>query len=313
MISIVFFGSDRYSAIVLQTLLDHPELHLSAVITDRSLPKDREQKIVPNPVESLAISHNINVSYYPTNNEEKDNLIDLIKSLTPTHGVAASFDHLIPAEIISLFPYGILNVHPSLLPQYRNVSPVQYAIAMGDIQTGVSVFKITPGIDNGKIIGQTVDKIGPEDTTPILSERLFPLGAQIVVDYLLTNKITQQPAYDNSQPLIFTRRLTRDSGYLEWPVIQELINNKPIESNITNNHLLKKRLEINPLIHNSSSIIHDLVRALTPWPGVWSLVPTSKGELRISIDSVKPEIKLKIAGKPKAISLNDFTNYYLNA
>jgi hypothetical protein len=70
------------------------------------------------------------------------------------------------------------------------------------------------------------------------------------------------------------------------------------------------RLQLSPTTHDLSPI-SDLLHSLTPWPGIWSLVPTKKGELRIALETVTPDITLKLAGKPKAISLKDFTKYYL--
>jgi methionyl-tRNA formyltransferase len=124
-------------------------------------------------------------------------------------------------------------------------------------------------------------------------------------------------------PLIFTKRLKRESGYIEWPVLQKLLANQPVDPSDTDNELLRLRLSpLRSTIHDSTSIIYDLLRALTPWPGVWSTVPTRKGELRISLvydlrsttclaarRVYDPQIL--IAGKPKPISLADFTKYYL--
>ena len=331
MTSLIFFGSDQYSAIVLSALLEHqktgkPENLL--VITDRPKPKDRDQVVEPNPVEKLAKAHNLKVFYYPTNSDEMNKFISHLESLSSLLessnfplGLCASFDHLIPKEIIVKFAGNLYNLHPSLLPQYRNVSPVQYAIALGDKETGITLFRISPTIDDGVIIAQVSEPILPTDTTPTLTSRLFSLGAQLFIE-AINNNFTFPPStiyHLPSTSLVFTKRLTRDSGFVEWPVLHKLLKNEPVSPSDTKNELLNLRLQKESIAHsNLESRIYllDLMRALNPWPTVWSLVPTKKGDLRISVlcDSYSipyTAYSILISGKPAPISLPDFTKYYL--
>jgi len=320
---LIFFGSDQYSAIVLDILLESKIYHLESVVTDHHHD--------PTPVEKLAVKHKLKVSYYPSNSDEMNNFIDLLKSnisnlesdQSPI-GLCASFDHLIPAEIIEKFHGNLYNLHPSLLPQYRNVSPVQYAIALGDKETGISLFRITTGIDNGEIIAQVSEPIHADDTTPTLTSRLFAKGAKLLQGSVLCNPSVSTPdnkgriLVEPTLPLIFTRRLTRESGFVEWPTLHKLLTNQPIEPSSTTNELLRLRLNKdkthNFKIVNCKLIIGDLLRSLTPWPSVWSLVPTKKGDLRLRLVEASAKTgssSILIAGKPSPISLSDFTKYYL--
>ncbi|MFH2085583.1 MAG: formyltransferase family protein [bacterium] len=268
------------------------------------------------PVEKLAIKHNLKVSYYP--------IFDHSLITKNTLGLCASFDHLLPTEIIQLFAGKLYNLHPSLLPQYRNVSPVQYAIALGDHETGITLFCISAGIDNGQIVAQVSEPILPTDTTPTLTSRLFEKGSQLYLNFLHTNKSTGTLENRNTRKPIFTHRLTRDSGHLEWPILQKLLANQLISPTNTKNELLSLRLgsdlkECAKPAESSAGrsdphgtlILHDLIRALTPWPGVWTTAPTKKGDLHLSIESVLPKLTVKLAGKPKPISYSDFNKYYL--
>jgi methionyl-tRNA formyltransferase len=268
-----------------------------------------DQHTDPSPVEKMAKEHNLKVAYYP---DFDHNLIT-----GDTLGLCASFDHLIPQEIIEKFGGNLYNLHPSLLPQYRNVSPVQYAIALGDTETGITLFRIAPTIDDGAIITQITEPIQPDDTTPTLTSRLFSLGAQLFLSFL--DNPTRIPTHHSearqSEGWIFTKRLTRASGYVEWSVLSKLLANQPITPAETTNQLLKLRLSkiesFGLIIDNWLLVINDLLRSLSPWPTLWSLVPSKKGELRITVESVLPEITLKIASKPNPISYVDFTKYYL--
>ncbi len=312
--SLIFFGSDQYSAIVLSSLIntDLRENGLTdlLIVTDPHTP--------PSPVEILANNHNLNVLYYPTNKDEMNNFVlhlsssfsHLESTLSPL-GLCASFDHLLPKNIIELFAGNLYNLHPSILPQYRNVSPVQYAIALGDKITGITLFRISPGIDDGEIIAHASEDIQPTDTTPTLTSRLFTLGAELFITATKTN-FARTGTLENgiTGELVFTHRLTRASGFIEWNVLFSLLNNTRVEPDSTTNELLRLRLsreEKNTSHLQSKSCVLDLAHALNPWPGIWSLVPSKKGELRISLT---PDLNILIAGKPKPISLSDFQKYY---
>ena len=286
---LIFFGSDQYSTVALNTILSNlpGDSRKVSVVTDKHEGG--------SPVDQLALKHKLPVSYYPT-------LPTITKD---TIGLCASFDHLIPPAIIQKFAGNLYNLHPSLLPQYRNVSPVQYALALGDKMTGITLFRISPGIDDGEIIAQASEPILASDTTATLTPRLFKKGAELFLQRTVLCKPdlpNKEPFFVNPDtPLIFTKRLKKDSGYIEWDVLHALLKNQPPKT--TSHNIL---LNLQP----TKSLDH-LLRALTPWPGIWSLVPSTKGDLRISLESVKPDITLKIAGKPKAITLKDFEKYYL--
>ena len=323
--SLIFFGSDRYSAVALSALL------ASGLYPLASLTVVTDHHEGGSPVEQLSLSHGLKPTYYPTTPEEKSKFIlhlssisSLLESGTPPLSLCASFDHLIPQDIIKFFGGNLYNLHPSLLPQYRNVSPVQYAIALGDQVTGITLFRISPGIDNGEIIAQAEEPILPEDTTATLTPRLFTKGAQLFIDFL-QGSVPCNPADDYkvrnlvAAPLIFTKRLTRNSGYIEWSILHQLLQNKAVALGESKNELLNLRLEREKTksSHLASSIyLLDLMRALNPWPTVWSLVPSKKGELRITLVHKGPlsspqTPRILLAGKPKPISYSDFAKYYL--
>ncbi|MEI6691021.1 MAG: formyltransferase family protein [bacterium] len=288
MTEIIFFGDDQYSAIVLKKLI----IHISnvSVVT---------KQFASNPVEELAKMYNLALSYYPE--------IPVIGK--NTLGVLASFGYILRPELINQFgENGILCLHPSLLPEYRGSTPAQHTIALGDATTGVTLFHLTSRVDEGKILAQTQDNILPEDTTPTLLTRLFSLGSSLLINWL-SGKSTLLSTNPNSQDNTYTRKFTRDTGYIEWQTLQKLINNQPILPKDTINQLLSFRLQKNPTNHTSTYLI-DLFRALTPWPGVWTVAKTNKGDVRLSVESVYPSIMVKIAGKPNAIVLSQFMRYY---
>ncbi len=295
---LIFFGSDRYSATVLNLLIASQQLAQISVVTDRGKPAKNSETLVPTEVEKLAKTHNLKVSYYPS--------IPVILNKN-TIGLCASWNHLLPTEIIDRFDGHLYNLHPSLLPQYRNVAPVPYAIALGDSVTGITLHRISEGIDNGEIVGQVSEPIQSADTAPILLHRLFAKGAQLFLDFL-QGSLPCNP-HLTASPLIFTSRLNSESGYIEWSVLQKLLSNTRVDPSETTNPLLRLRLTHNP----RGEILHDLIRGLTSWERVWTLAPSKKGELRLALISNSRSLipDVLISGKPKPISYSDFAQYYL--
>jgi len=310
MLNLIFFGSDQYSALVLKQLLDSSKVAINHVITTQPRPKGRKGIIEPNEVEKLAREQKLKVSYYPSNDDE---MIKFIKELeSNTIGLSASFPRLMPPKLLELFAGNIFNIHPSLLPQYRNVAPVPYALAMGDTVTGVSVFEIRSGIDSGPIVAQAKLEVDPTDTTPTLLNKLFTLGTDIFLRFLANPTdpdLTRSIPIMRSSDLIFTRKLTRESGFIEWPILDKLLNNKSVSYEESINPLINLRLAHHP--DRQSNIFHDLIRALDGYERVWTTAPTKKGNVDISLSMSDKKLLVLIPGKPKPILWNDFINSYI--
>jgi methionyl-tRNA formyltransferase len=191
--------------------------------------------------------------------------------------VLASFGIIIPKEVLEMFSLGIINVHPSLLPQYRGPTPGQTAILNGDKVTGVSIMKLDEEIDHGPILVQEKTEIEPPDTSASLYKRLFEQGAKILGEALpkyITGKLKLKDQ-DHSKAT-FTDHLIRDSGFVD-------INKPP-----------------------SKETLKRMIRAFYPWPGVWVKTKLNGQE---KIIKLLPEGKIKVEGK-NVMSLRDFANGY---
>ena len=281
MTKLYFFGSDQYSDTVLTYLRDHSD---------------------------FSITHFSDLKSFTNGG-----MVQWSNDAIPI-GLCASFPHLFPSELISVFDGRLYNLHPSLLPQYRNVAPVPYAIALGDTETGITLQRIDEKIDHGEILAQQSEPILSGDTTPTLLHRLFTLGAKLFLKHLLSpgvkNTSHSGSVIPVSAPLIFTKKLTSASGYLEWPVVLKLIDNHPLTPEDTANPLIDLRLTHHP--ERQHNILPDLIRALSGYEKVWTTSPTSKGDLRISfVYTPEGEIRVLIPGKPRPITWADFQKYYL--
>lgn len=229
---IIFFGTPDYVLPVLKKL--HKYHEIVAVVTQPPRPVGREKQLTYSAVDTWAHKRHIPIHF------EFDKLpkADL--------GVCAAYGKKVPEKVIDAFPYGILVIHPSLLPKNRGVSPVQATIAAGEEKTGVTIIKMDEKFDHGPIICQFEEEIIPDDTTETLRARLFHRSAQVLLELLpayLTGKIKEKPQ-DGSQAT-YTKIIKKQDGFLD------LTKAKPEEA-------------------------ERFIRAMDPWPIAWSTVKLDK-------------------------------------
>ena len=171
--TIVFFGTDEFSAVSLRELIAKG-FSIGAVVTKPDSRQGRGRTLTAPLVKQIAETHNIPV-WQPL---RIDAVTDHIKKLDSPIGVLVSYGKIIPQAIIDLFEPGIINVHPSLLPRYRGPSPIETAILNGDTETGVTIMQLSAKMDAGPIYSQVVVPLLDIETGPQLEQQLAELGAQ---------------------------------------------------------------------------------------------------------------------------------------
>ena len=276
---IVFFGTPDYVLPVLTTL--HKKFvtgpgksPIVAVVTQSPKPVGRKQIITYSPIDHWAHEHGVPIHY-----SAGELAVDGIEA---DIGILASYGEIIRKDVIDLFPHGILVIHPSLLPKYRGASPISAAIAAGDTETGVTIFKMDEKVDHGPIISQFKEEIFPTDTSETLRARLFKRSAEVLVELLepyMQSKIT--PKIQDDSKATFTKIMTRENG----------------------------RIDLNKA---SPPEAERFIRAMQPWPVAWTtlrLSPTDPTERKIKIhkahledgklvlDEVQLEAKEKVSWK----------------
>jgi methionyl-tRNA formyltransferase len=157
--TVVFFGTDAFSAPALQGLIE-AGYSIGAVVTKPDSKQGRGQQLTAPLVKQIALEHNIPV-LQPTNLLD---IADDIKKLGDVVGVLVSYGKIIPQSIIDLFTPGIINVHPSLLPKYRGSTPIETAIANGDSMTGISIMQLVAKMDAGPVYGYTNVELNGTET-----------------------------------------------------------------------------------------------------------------------------------------------------
>jgi methionyl-tRNA formyltransferase len=266
---VVFFGSSRFVVPVLEML--HDQFDLPLVVTT----EQNKMDAVPFYCEAKKIP-------YLSVRKSPDLIANFqIQETQANLGIVADFGVLIPNQMLNVFPYGIINIHPSLLPKYRGPTPVQNAILNGDTETGVTIIKLDKYVDHGPVIAQVKEEIKENDTAKSLYERLFKIGGQLLVRTLIKYENTQSLFVpQNHDSATFTKPLTRDDGYID----------------------LKN-------IYESKAFFDKMIRAYYPWPGVWTKT-TIKDKLMLI--KFLPEKKIQVEGRNE-MNYKDFINGYENA
>lgn len=177
---IVFFGTDDFSVPSLQALIKEG-FDIIAVVTKPDSPSGRGKKIVPSPIAKVAKNNSLSM----LQPEKIDNeFVEKLKKLSADAGVLVSYGKILPQEVLDVFPHGIINVHPSLLPKYRGPSPIETAILSGDEETGVTLMELDSGMDSGPIFLQETVQLNQTETRTELYESLGSIGANMLAESL---------------------------------------------------------------------------------------------------------------------------------
>lgn len=211
---IVFMGTPDFARDSLSAIYDAGH-EIPAVVTVPDKPKGRGMKLIPCEVKEYAVEKNIKV-YQPEKLRGNKEIVDILKDINPDVICVVAYGKIIPKEILEIPKYGCVNVHPSLLPQYRGSAPIQWAILNGDKETGVTTMYLDEGMDSGDIILQTKTPIDKDETSGELWDRLSKIGAELLVETL--EKIENKTAPRIKQPKEFTLApmLEKSQAKIDW-------------------------------------------------------------------------------------------------
>ena len=212
---IVFAGSAQLGCPALETLARDAGHTVAGVITQPDRPKGRHLRVSLSAVHSLADKHGIPV-LTPGNVNSPESL-SAIREMAPDILVVIAYGQFLKTELLALPPDGCVNLHASLLPAYRGAAPIQWSIANGETQTGVTVMYMNEKMDAGDIIMQRTVDIGAHDTAGSLHDRLALVGAPLLIDALdavSRGNVTRVPQDESRVSL--ARKLRKADGRIDW-------------------------------------------------------------------------------------------------
>ncbi len=211
---IVFMGTPDFAQESLKALVE-ANYEVIGVVTNPDKPKGRGMKMIASPVKEYALEKGIPV-YQPVKIRSNEEFIQEVQRLNPDLICVVAYGKILPKELLDIPRLGCVNVHGSLLPKYRGAAPIQWAVLNGDKETGVDTMYMDVGMDTGDIILEEKVKIGEDETTGELWERLKVIGAKLLVETV--KQIEQGTAPRRKQPEDFTLApmLEKEMAKIDW-------------------------------------------------------------------------------------------------
>ena len=243
-------GTPDYAVPCLKALADNG-YDVPLVVTQPDKPKGRGRKMAPPPVKVAAEA--LGLTVVQPASVRTDDFIRTLKNIAPDLLVVVAYGKILPRSVLELPALGAVNIHPSLLPRYRGPSPIQWAIAGMETETGVTSIFMNEGMDSGDMILSARAPISNEDTAVDLHDRLAVLGAGVLIDTLARIESgTATPVPQDPEAVTFAPLLKKAHGRIDW--------NQP------------------------SGRLRRFINAMMPWPGAF----TEAGTRRYKILAARP-------------------------
>ena len=234
--TIIFFGSDKFAYTHLQALWE-TGYGIAACVTKADRPVGRGMKVTHSPIKEFALK--VNIPLWQPEDLKDAAFQEKLRKTQSDLFVVIAYGKLLPEEVLKIPRIAAINVHASLLPQYRGAAPINWAIINGEKVTGISIIKMGPKMDEGDIIVREKIDIDPEDTAITLKEKMSHLGAKILqraIDSLDKNDYTLLS--QDSRLASWAPKLTKAMGQIAWD--------------------------------QKAADIHNLARGLLPWPSAYT-------------------------------------------
>jgi methionyl-tRNA formyltransferase len=236
-VRVAFFGTPEFAVPSLRALVGEG-FDVVAVVTQPDAAQGRSRsRLVPPPVKVVAEAEELTVLQpeRPTDPE----FLTRLRAIAPDVGVVVAYGHILRRDLLALPKLGMVNVHPSLLPELRGAAPVEWAIINGLPTTGVTIIQLDAGMDSGPILHQIPHEIDPDVTGGELSEHLAEMGTLALVETLaLLEQSALRPVPQDHARATYAPKLTREIARIDWS--------------------------------KDAASIARLIRGLDPRPGAWT-------------------------------------------
>ena len=257
---LVFIGTPEFAVPSLEILLNHG-YDIAAIVTAPDKPQGRAKKIRPSPIKLAAAAHNLPI-LQPTNLKSPA-FLSTLRSYQASLQVVVAF-RMLPQVVWSMPDLGTLNLHASLLPQYRGAAPINWAIIHGEQETGVTTFFVEETMDTGHILFQEKEPIDKHDTAGTLYERLKHKGAQLV---LKTVQAIERGTYTTSA---------------QQSVPASLLKKAP--------KIYREDCQIS--WKQGATAILNFIRGLSPYPGAWTILNGNSNKIlaasQVAVSDLSP-------------------------
>ncbi len=233
-------GTPELARVILRRLASDRRFEIVGVVAQPDRPAGRSLLPQPPPVKVEALGLGLPV-WQPEKARHPD-FLQILQGLAPDVIVVAAYGQILPTALLEIPIHGCINLHTSILPRWRGAAPIQWAIASGDAETGVTLMKMEAGLDTGPILAISRTPIGTRETSDQLHDRLADLAASLLLNRLADYLEGQLP--EIQQPLegvTYARKITREDGRVDWT--------------------------------QPATVLELRRRAFTPWPGTYCFLP----------------------------------------
>ncbi|WP_427157577.1 methionyl-tRNA formyltransferase [Aliinostoc sp. HNIBRCY26] len=213
---IVFFGTPQFAVPTLEKLLNHPEFEVLAVVTQPDKRRERGNKLTPSPVKVVASNHHIPV-WQPQRVKKHTETLTKLQQLEADVFVVVAYGQILSQKILDMPKLGCVNVHGSILPQYRGAAPIQWCIYNGEPETGITTMLMDVGMDTGAMLLKATTPIGLLDNAEDVAARLAEIGGDLLIETLLklqNQEITATPQDDSAAT--YASLIQKQDYGLDW-------------------------------------------------------------------------------------------------
>jgi methionyl-tRNA formyltransferase len=232
----VFFGTPAWAVASLEALLA-ADVEVAAVVTNPDRPAGRGYEVQASPVKIAALEHSLDI--LQPEKARDPGFMSALTELAPDVCIVVAYGKILPLAVLEAAPKGFLNVHFSLLPLYRGAAPVQRAVMEGRQETGVSIMRLTEGMDEGPVLSRRAETIRPDDTAGSVGDRLAIAGAALLTETLARYmEGSLEPEEQRHEDATYASKITTEEARIDWT--------------------------------EPARTIHDKIRGLQPFPGAWT-------------------------------------------
>ena len=230
---IVYLGTPDFAVLPLKSLVESGKYEIVGVVTNLDKPVGRKQVLTPPPVKVQAEEFGIKV-YQPQTLKNGEG-IEILKETNPDVVIVVAYGKILPKDFLEFTKYGCINIHGSILPQYRGAAPIQRCVLDGEEYAGVTAMQMDVGLDTGDVLLVEKTKIGENETSGELFERLADMGAELLIKTLdKLQKGELVPEKQNDEESTYASMLDKSMSPVDWS--------------------------------KSAQQIHNQIRGLDPWP-----------------------------------------------
>ncbi len=213
---IIFFGTPQFAVPTLKRLLEHPSFEVIGIVTQPDKRRGRGSQLIPSAVKKFVLDCQIPI-WQPKRLKKAQNVLAALRQAEADVFVVVAYGQILAPEVLAMPKLGCINVHGSILPQYRGAAPIQWSLYYGERETGITTMLMNEGMDTGDMLFKAYTPIHLLDNAYQIAEKLAPLGAELLVDTLEQLRTQQWQQFPQNEAEATYAPLIQKSDYsINW-------------------------------------------------------------------------------------------------